>query len=99
MALILLIQGRFFKAFISNPDAAKPSQALRINDMKGKLLIGKAKQDFNDGAAQHLLGTHALGSAALGLNFALVQVLQKIATDGRLVSMMSLISPALELWG
>ena len=81
--LDIAIQSRLFKAFFGNADAAEPTQALRVYDMKGKLFVSKCKKSFGDGTAQHLIGTHALGSGTMAQGFVLVQILQYMPTDGR----------------
>jgi hypothetical protein len=84
MTLILRVQGGFFKPFIGNTDAAEPAQALRIDDVKGQLFVGETEQNFDDHAAQDLLGAHAFCTCALGLGFAPVQILKNMVTDDRI---------------
>ncbi|MFX0090964.1 MAG: hypothetical protein ACFFBD_04310 [Candidatus Hodarchaeota archaeon] len=82
--LDVAIQSRLFKTLVGNADTAESAQTLRVDDVKGQFFIRKAKKDFNDQTTQHLLGTHTLGAGTLGLGFTFVQVLQNIATDGRI---------------
>ena len=51
--------------------------------MKGQILIRKVEQGLNNGAAQHLLGTHAIGPFAMGNIFTLGKILKNPIADDR----------------
>ena len=57
------VESGFLKPHICDTEAAEPSQCVRINDVKGKLLIGEVEKDFYDCAAQHLLGAYPVCTA------------------------------------
>lgn len=65
------------------PDAAKPSDALRINDMKSQFFISKIEKCSDNGTSQYLLGTHAVGTGTKTQGFVPVQILQYMLTDDR----------------
>jgi hypothetical protein len=65
-------------------DAAKPAQGLRIDDVKSQLFIGEAVENFHDGTAHHLVGTHAVGTGMPQRCLVFIQILQNVFTDGRL---------------
>lgn len=50
--------------------------------MKGKFFISENNKDFNHDTAQHLLGTHTLGTSSMDVGLAPVQNLQYRLEDG-----------------
>lgn len=79
----IAVEGGFLKAVIGDTDAAKPAYRMRIDDMKGQLLIGEVEKNFHDGTSQDLLSAHAVCTASPQLLFASVQILQNAFADGR----------------
>jgi hypothetical protein len=46
-------------------------------------LVGEAEKGFHNGASQHLIGTHAVGTLPVGDVFTPVQILKNTIADGR----------------
>ena len=82
--LDVAVQGGLLKTFISNANTAKPTQRLRVDDVKGQLFISEVKKDFNDSTAQDLFSGHTMCTATSLHNFAPVQILQNLIVDVRL---------------
>jgi hypothetical protein len=81
--LYIAVQGRLFETLIGKPDATKPTQAVRIDDVKGQLFIRKTEKNFDHDTAQYLVSAHPFGTGTLGLRLSSVQVLQNATTDDR----------------
>jgi hypothetical protein len=81
--LDVAVQCRLLEPFVGDSNTAKPSDALGIHDMKGKVFVTEAEESFNHGAAKNLIGTHPLCADALGYRLSLIQILQNMPTNGR----------------
>ena len=63
----------------------EPADGLRIDNVKRKFFITETKQDLNDGATQHLIGTHAMSACAMRFHFAAIQVLKNKPAIGSIL--------------
>jgi hypothetical protein len=66
--------------------------------MKGQLLIAESKEDFNNGAAQHLIGTKAIGTFYSERYFTLVRSFSTLSQMVVLVSIFLLMTSSSLLW-
>ncbi len=82
-ALDVSIQRRFLEPFVGDSDTAEPSDALGIHDMESKRFVTEIEEGFYHSATQNLIGAHAICAGSLVHDFALIQILQNVLTDGR----------------
>ena len=50
----ITVQSGFFKPFFGHANAAKPTQALRVDGVKGQVFISESEKNFSDDKAKRI---------------------------------------------